>query len=468
MQEDEFEDLLCGEATEGEDSEPAGGTPCRLVGRFAPVQGALAVDCAAVTFQSTPRLRQLSVFLSIPTRSILACTTEGCAVSLAVQGMAGRGVSFEFNSASHCCQAALSLAAAGQMSEEELDAGTEEDLDREGGCSAVLDEVVLSSRFNFALIDGCRLLAWERCTCQPAAPPHGAAAPSPHIDSVGDISGLGAQLEPGVKTALAHASANAGNTEAANTRPVAGILYVCEGGLIFLPDRYCKCSSQKSLRAVATILPKPKCHAVRQVLGGLQVRGCWLGRRPCAQTRTGWAGGDLRAGTRDTLAFTLCFKVGLSKDFEALSHAAHALLDGNDAVLLDPQQRHKGSEAERARGKVWAKTYAQHSGHQLRSDSALRAAILGAPDGGGAAGPSGIPASCRAMMWLKLSGASEIAAAHAPQYAFNLLNHGGGAGGDTELLEHLVRAEMEINKDVHRTFAEADIRACLKAQVWRG
>ncbi len=265
MQEDEFEDLLCGEVTEKHDCQLAvpAGTPCRLVGRFAPVQGILQVDCAAVTFQSTPRLRQLSVFLSIPTRSILACTTEGCAVSLAVHGMACRGVSFEFNSAAHCCQAALSLATAGQMSEEELDAGTETDLDLEGGCSAVLDEVVLSSRFNFALSDGCRLLAWERCTCQPAV--HSVAAPATHAASVSDIRSQLVQLEPGLKEAQAHTSANAGNNEAANARPVAGILYVCEGGLIFLPDRYCKCSGQKSLRAVATILPKPKCQGVRQV-----------------------------------------------------------------------------------------------------------------------------------------------------------------------------------------------------------
>lgn len=54
------------------------------------------------------------------------------------------------------------------------------------------------------------------------------------------------------------------------------------------------------------------------------------------QTRTGWTGGDLGQCTRDALAplaLTLCFKVGLSKDFEALSHAAHALLEGNGKYL---------------------------------------------------------------------------------------------------------------------------------------
>ena len=116
MDEDEFDDLLgcCSCTASAPAAEPPErGAACRLVGRFAPVQGWFAVDCAGVTFRSAQRLRQLTVFLGIPTRSILACTTAGCIVSLSVQGMAGRGISFEFNSAEQCCQAALSLATAG-------------------------------------------------------------------------------------------------------------------------------------------------------------------------------------------------------------------------------------------------------------------------------------------------------------------------------------------------------------------
>ena len=325
MQEDEFEDLLGVDTTQ---DALLLGTPCRLVGRFAPVQGSFTVDCAAVTFHSSPRLRQLSVNLSIPTRSILACTTEGCAVSLAIQGMAGRGISFEFDSAAQCCKAALSLATAGQMSEEELDAGTEEDADL-GGCSAVLDEVVLCSRFSFALSDGCRLLAWERCTCLPVA--HSSPAPSHCAANAPDINDV---HEPGHKGAPAAERSETVVTDSNHitaVRPVGGILYVCEGGLIFLPDRYCKCSGESTLRAVSTILPKPECQAVRQILGGVQVQGCWLGRRPCAHARTGWAAPDARMVQRPEMyelaPVTLCFLVGLSKDFEALSHAAHALLE---------------------------------------------------------------------------------------------------------------------------------------------
>ena len=445
----DFEDFIVDDDDELDDDELSTassppGTPCRLVGRFAPVQGGFSVDSNAVTFYSTRGLRQLSVHLAIPTRSILNCTTEGCTVSLAVQGMAGRGVSFEFNSSAQCCQAALSLATAGQMSEEELDMGTEEDARLEGGCSAVLDEVVLSSRFNFALTNGCRLLAWERCACIPGA--HCSPASSHDVANTPDT----------------HTQQTAHRTREC---AVTGILYVCEGGLIFLPDRYCKCSGEASLRAVATFLPKQKCHGVRQILGGVEVRGCWRGRHPCAQSVSGWAGGDTgkpRAATRHDAVSPLCFHLGLSKDFEALSHAAHALLKGNEMTLLEEQQKHKGNEAQRARAKVWAKTYAQHTGHQLRTDPAVRAAILGSPDGGdGGALPAGIPPACRAMVWMKLSGASEMAALAAPAYAYSLLNHPGGADDEMDAL--MAKAEVEINKDINRTFADSEIRECLGA-----
>jgi len=457
MEENEFEDLL-GSAPTSE--RPERGAACRLVGRFAPVQGWFSVDChAGVTFRSAQRLRQLSVFLCIPTRSILACTTDGCMVSLSVQGMAGRGISFEFNSAEQCCQAALSLATAGQQSEEELDSATEEDIALEGGCSAVLDEVVLGSRFGFALGSGCRLLAWERCLCfatvdrQLSA--HGIAEPDPGSHDT--------QRNSDCAEAQGGAGADAAGSDGHARAAVPGILYVCDSGVVFLPDRFCKCSGEVSLRAVATILPKPKCHSVRQVLGGVEVSGSWLGRHPAPETSAGWAPGTARAVPRDNSVFSLCFRLGLSKDFEALSHAAYGLLEGNEATFLEQQHRqNKGSEAERARGKVWARTYAHHSGHQLRSDPAVRAAILGSLDGGGAGLPVGIPASCRAMMWIKLSGASEMSAAHSPQYAYQLLNGDVGSWGP-ELEAHMAQAETEISKDINRTFSDSDIRDCLTA-----
>ena len=104
MEEDEFGDLLLkhanSEQEQQEQQEQQGpqeqGATCRLVGRFAPVQGHFDVDCAAVPFRSAQRLRQLSVALRIPTRSILACTTEGSMMSLAVQGMAGHFIRVQF------------------------------------------------------------------------------------------------------------------------------------------------------------------------------------------------------------------------------------------------------------------------------------------------------------------------------------------------------------------------------------
>ena len=419
MQVDEFDELLS--ISSASEKVEDIGTPCRLIGRFAPVQGSLEVDCTAVKFRSTSRLRQLSVSLDIPTRSILACTTEGCAVSLAVQGMAGRGVSFEFNSSAQCCQATLSLATAGQMSEEELDAGTEEDSELEGGCSAVLDEVVMSSRFSFALGSGCRLLAWERCKCLPVA--------HSRLPQLHSASRTQHPPEEALRTKSTQGSTPSDTGSNKTSTSVAGVLYVCEGGLIFLPDHFCKCSGEASLRAVATMLPKAMCLGVRQILGGVEVRGSWFGRQPCAQADGGWEPGSAhaRSGTLgcDGADFALCFYVGLSKDFEALSHATYGLLQGADAMLLDPHQQLKGNEAhqplkgkeaDRARGKVWAKTYASQTSHQLRSDPAVRAALLGSFDsatsgvtsGGGV--PAGMPASCRAMMWMKLSGAADICA----------------------------------------------------------
>jgi hypothetical protein len=387
MEEDEFDQFL-GYGASNDEAPAQQGTPCRLVGRFAPIQGVAMVDCTAVTFRSTPGLRQLSVFVTIPTRSILACTTEGCAVSLAVQGMAGRGVSFEFNSAAQCCEVALSLATAGQQSEEELDTLAEEDVGLEGGCSAVLDEVVLNRRFSFVLKD-CRLMAWERCACIPVA-----------HSSPGSLQAADSTCSTGAEVGIDSSSARATEDR------VPGILYVCEGGLIFLPDRYCKCSSEASLRRVATILAKAKCHSVRQILGGLQVRGAWIGRRPNTGAQSGWAFGDGRAcqreGDHDQV---LGFELGLSKDFEALSHAAYGLMQDTASVERSELRDagYKGNEAERARGKVWAKTYANLTGHQIRADPGVRCAILGGDDGTGSALPAGVPASCRAMIWFKLS-----------------------------------------------------------------
>ena len=265
---------------------------------------------------------------------------QGKAISLSVQGMAGRGVSLEFNSAARCCQAALSLATAGQQSEEELDMGAQEE-EELGGCSAVLDDEVLSSRFSFLLTTGI-LLAWERCLCS--------------------------CLSDGPADGKKHG--------------VPGILYVCTGGLIFLPDRYCKCSGEAALRSWATVLPQAQCRGVQQTLGGLNVTGSWLGRRPDPLSPTGWTKSDLRPGpgmreSRAT-AVALHFHAGLSKDFEALSHAAYGcLLEACEGLRAEQHHLSKESEADRARGKVWAKSFAQHTGHQLRKDKDVRAAILG-------------------------------------------------------------------------------------------
>jgi hypothetical protein len=141
-------------------------TPCRLVGRFAPVAGSFRATPLAVTFESSRHLpRQLAVLLEIPTRAVLACTTEGCILSLAVRGMAGRGIAFEYNTAADCFEAAGALAKAGLMDDDVLsEAEQDDDTGMEGIACAVLDESVLASRFDFAFEGaGCNLVAWERC-----------------------------------------------------------------------------------------------------------------------------------------------------------------------------------------------------------------------------------------------------------------------------------------------------------------
>ena len=174
-------------------------TPCRLVGRFAPVAGSFRATPLAVTFESSRHLpRQLAVSIEIPTRAVLACTTEGCILSLAVRGMAGRGIAFEYNTAADCFEAAGALAKAGLMDDDVLsEAEQDDDTGMEGIACAVLDESVLASRFDFAFEGaGCNLVAWERCLRVEGDDP-----PTP-----------AARLTP-------------------------GIMYVCEGGLVCTPRR---------------------------------------------------------------------------------------------------------------------------------------------------------------------------------------------------------------------------------------
>ena len=118
------------------------GTPCRLVGRFSPVSGSFRAG-RMLTFESSKHLpRQLAVSLEIPTRAVLACTTEGSVLSLGVQGMAGRGIAFEYNSPQDCFEAAGALAQAGLMDDDVLsDTEEQDDIGMEGIACAVLDEV---------------------------------------------------------------------------------------------------------------------------------------------------------------------------------------------------------------------------------------------------------------------------------------------------------------------------------------
>ena len=240
-------------------------TPCRLVGRFSPVSGSFRAG-RMLTFESSKHLpRQLAVSLEIPTRAVLACTTEGSVLSLGVQGMAGRGIAFEYNSPQDCFEAAGALAQAGLMDDDVLSEPEEQDdIGMEGIACAVLDEVVLASRFSFAFEgSGCNLVAWERC------------------HRVDDAAGQ------------------------APARRSPGIMYVCEGGLIFLPDRHCKGGSRNSLTAAASIFERGDVERVNLLFGGLQVVG-------------------LRAGARR--ASTTRFQIGLARDWEALAHAVHHLV----------------------------------------------------------------------------------------------------------------------------------------------
>lgn len=121
------------------------GTACRLVGRFSPVSGSFRI-CEGgrkISFESSKHLpRQLAVSLEIPTRAVLACTSEGSVLSLGVQGMAGRGIAFEYNSAADCFEAAGALAQAGLMDDDVLsDSEEQDDIGMEGIACAVLDEV---------------------------------------------------------------------------------------------------------------------------------------------------------------------------------------------------------------------------------------------------------------------------------------------------------------------------------------
>ncbi|EKX44371.1 hypothetical protein GUITHDRAFT_139903 [Guillardia theta CCMP2712] len=201
--------------------------PCRMVGRFAPVQGFFLADGAFVRFKSAASLRQLSTDLAVPTSSIMACTTEGCALSVAVLGMAGKGLSFEYHSPALCCQAALLLAQAGEGSEEPLATDTPSQREEEADC-AVLDEVILSSRLGPLVGEELRLLAWERCMC---------------------TSG----------------------TEATKAMQRPGVLYVCEKALFFVPDRYCKSNSISSLKRNSVIISIKDILNVLEVFGGIVV-----------------------------------------------------------------------------------------------------------------------------------------------------------------------------------------------------
>eukprot|EP00960_Hanusia_phi_P073606 768051-Hanusia_phi.AAC.3 len=202
--------------------------PCRMVGRFTPVQGFFTADSAFVRFKSAKSLRQLATDLSVPTGSIMACTTEGCALSLAVLGMAGKGLSFEYHSPALCCQAALLLAQAGEGSEEPLAADEERKEEEETESSAVLDEIILSSRVGPLVGEDLRLLAWERCMC---------------------MRGM----------------------EASRALERPGVLYVCEKALFFVPDRFCKSNSSSSLRRNSVLVSIKDIVNVQEVFGGMIV-----------------------------------------------------------------------------------------------------------------------------------------------------------------------------------------------------
>lgn len=97
-------------------SEERNGTPCRLVGRFAPIVGAFTATRDYVAFHSNPHLsRQIAVKLLIPTRAIKdsRLDADGRVLQVGVQGMAGRSLSFEYNNAIDCSDAAMALATAG-------------------------------------------------------------------------------------------------------------------------------------------------------------------------------------------------------------------------------------------------------------------------------------------------------------------------------------------------------------------
>ena len=75
------------------------------------------------------------------------------------------------------------------------------------------------------------------------------------------------------------------------------------------------------------------------------------------------------------------------------------------------------------------------------------------------------------MIWSKLSGAEELRCKYPPSYATELLYPGGygvhnGADGGRDWsgsADALSKAEVEINKDINRTFSDAEIRECLAA-----
>ena len=95
------------------------GTPCRLVGRFAPISGTFTATRDEVSFLSNPHLsRQIAVKLVIPTRAIKdsRLDADGRVLQVGIQGMTGRSLGFEYNNALDCSEAAMALAQAGVSS----------------------------------------------------------------------------------------------------------------------------------------------------------------------------------------------------------------------------------------------------------------------------------------------------------------------------------------------------------------
>uniref|UniRef100_A0A7S4UEU6 Rab-GAP TBC domain-containing protein n=1 Tax=Guillardia theta TaxID=55529 RepID=A0A7S4UEU6_GUITH len=370
--------------------------PCRMVGRFAPVQGFFLADGAFVRFKSAASLRQLSTDLAVPTSSIMACTTEGCALSVAVLGMAGKGLSFEYHSPALCCQAALLLAQAGEGSEEPLATDTPSQREEEADC-AVLDEVILSSRLGPLVGEELRLLAWERCMC---------------------TSG----------------------TEATKAMQRPGVLYVCEKALFFVPDRYCKSNSISSLKRNSVIISIKDILNVLEVFGGIVVE--------CRREKS-------------STAARVMFQFSLDKDWEALAHASYVLVDEENKSKEQLNSLNKiTTEAEAKWVEEWLLLCKKKDGSELKSNPFVKLAVSG---GGYSSGENhnrfyGVPKVCRTILWRKVTGAEDLRKRFESE-------------GRTAKMyldyQHddltLQKAESEINKDIHRTFSDHDLKECMIA-----